>query len=69
MLTYTHINTVISDINGKMVIIAFRQIGLEDFDESVEDELSCNYSIFVCHYGLRVSKLINYVVKVKWQLD
>ena len=50
-------------------MVAFRQIGLEDFDESVEDELSCNYSIFVCHYGLRVSKLINYVVKVKWQLD
>ena len=52
-----------------MVIIAFRQVGLEDFGESVKDELSNNYNITVCHYGLRVSKLINYVVKVKWQFD
>ena len=72
ILTYTHINTVISYIYGKMVIRAFRQIGLEDFGESVEDELSSNYSITVCNYGSQtdsVSKLINYAVKVKWQFD
>ena len=54
MLTYIHINTVISDINGKTGIIAFRQVGLEDFGESVKDELTSNYKITVCHYGLRV---------------
>ena len=69
MLIYNHINTVISDINGKTVIRAFRQIGLEDFGESVEDELSSNYSITVCNYCSQtdsVSKLINYAVKVMW---
>ena len=36
-----------------MVIKAFRQVGLEDFGEYVEDELSSNYRITVCNYGSR----------------
>ena len=39
-----------------MVIKAFRQVGLEDFGEYIEDELSSYYRITVCNYGSRTVK-------------